>query len=98
MPDYNMCNITPSDSGHVHSVDCWCEPQGYWMRDAAGDPLFVIEHNDLHDENDAEGMIHKRSTVLNMRSHDASDWVTRILDRVSFRRALPHPDDRPRLE
>lgn len=51
------------------------------MRDAAGDPLFVIDHLDLHDVPDENGMIHKRSTILVLRERDDADWVTRFLNR-----------------
>jgi hypothetical protein len=99
MPDYNECHIFGSMSGHIKNVDCWCEPQGYWITGNDGEPLFVVEHTDNHDEVDEQGNIHKRSTILRIREGDPRDWITRRLDRISFHQhppERPHPDDRPR--
>jgi len=89
MTDRDECHIYPSASGHITSADCWCEPKGYWMDREADDPLFVVEHDDLHDVVDSEGNIHKRSTILVMREHDPKDWITRALDRVPFHQHPP---------
>lgn len=83
MPDYNECHIINSLSGHIHSADCWCEPAGYWQTGEDGQPLFVIEHLDNHDEPDSEGLIHKRKTILFMRERDEADWLTRFLNRFA---------------
>lgn len=81
MSDHNECHIMSSGSGHIHSADCWCEPQGYWMHDVDGNRLFVVDHYDLHDKPDDEGMIHQRRTILFLREQDQADWLTRFLNR-----------------
>jgi len=83
MPDdRNECHIFGSMSGHHKSADCWCEPQGYWITGNDGEPLFVVEHTDNHDEVDENGLIHKRRTILYLRENDPADWVTRALNRI----------------
>ena len=84
MPDHNECHILPSMSGHIQSTDCWCEAQGYWITDSNGEPLFVVDHYDLHDPTDAQGMLHTRSTILVLRDNDATDWVTHFLNRFDI--------------
>jgi hypothetical protein len=84
MTDRDECHIYPSASGHMTSADCWCEPKGYWMDRPGDDPLFVVEHDDNHDEPDAEGNIYKRVDILIIRERDCRDWVTRVLNTIYF--------------
>lgn len=89
--DYREIHLCPSESGHEHDVDCWCEPQGYWRTVNTGEEVFIVEHEDNHATETAEGMINTRAAILVIRSQEV-DWITRLLDRVHIRLLPPHED------
>lgn len=58
-------------AGHAHSLNCWCEPTYFWMRDNSGDWMLVVEHVDTTDT--------PHPDVIRNREI-SPDWVTSTLE------------------
>ncbi len=42
LPEYHIMG----EGNHQHDIDCWCEPHYYRSKDAEGNPILVVEHDD----------------------------------------------------
>jgi len=64
-------HLTLANNGHIHSTDCWCEPNRiYWYTNDKNVTMLVVEHND--------DQLQNRLVIVNNREA-IQDWVTRIL-------------------
>lgn len=69
----NEVHIVLHENGHINSVDCWCEPTGYWYTNRLDITMFVVEHND--------DVPNHHEDVLDERDVHP-DWVTKRLDEM----------------
>jgi len=61
--------------GHIHSTNCWCEPNRfYWLTAEDGSAIYVCEHND-------DTTAPHEAVVTTRDIHN--DWVTQTLDRAN---------------
>jgi hypothetical protein len=89
------------DSGHIHSVDCWCEPVRIYLATVRGLPGLtkIIEHEDYHAAH--------HIVVLSERERDRAipydsghtrgtdePWITRALSIEPPTELPPDPNER----
>lgn len=97
--DRNEVHVCHSNTGHINSVDCWCEPQRiYWYTNPHGVKALIVEHEEATD-------LHRIAHIA-LRERDKNlicdgsllwgidePWITRILD-ITYGAGPVEPNER----